>query len=214
MKAFILKSTTASIALILAGCAQEAGGDIDYLTSNTTLGHANTNNAIVQSAYLRGGYLADMSNKFRAAVPDTINFEFNRYNLDASARAILDQQAAWIRANPAIKFRVYGHTDLVGSNSYNQTLGLRRAQAAVNYLVARGVPRSKLEAVASYGETRPLIDTGDPERLNRRTVTEVFGFASGYAGTDLDGKYANRIYNQYWRGETTEITIEDADTTN
>jgi peptidoglycan-associated lipoprotein len=212
MKALILKSTTASIALILAGCAQEAG-EIGYLATSSNIGVANTNNTIVQSAYLRGGYLADMSARFRAAAPDTINFEFNRYNLDASARAILDKQAAWIRANPAIKFRVYGHTDLVGSNAYNQSLGLRRAQAAVNYLVARGVPRSKLEAVASYGETRPLINTGDPERLNRRTVTEVYGYASGYSGTDLDGKYANRIYNEYWQGGEVEIELADTDTT-
>ncbi len=206
MKALSLKLTTASIALILAGCVQEAGD----ISTSSAFGASNTNNTIAQSAYLRGGLLADLAAKFRAAVPDTINFEFNRADLDAEARGILDQQASWIIANPSIKFRVYGHTDLVGSNAYNQRLGLRRAQAAVNYMVARGVPRSKLEAVSSFGETRPLIDTGDPERLNRRTVTEVIGFASGYVGTDLDGKYANRIYTEYWQGDTTEISIDDA----
>ena len=203
-KAFILKSTTVSIALILAGCASETGD----IPSNATFGAAHNNNAIAQSAYLRGGLLADLAAKFRASVPDTINFEFNKSQLDAEARAALDKQAAWIISNPSIKFRVYGHTDLVGSNGYNQALGLRRARTAVNYLVSRGVPRSKLEAVSSFGKTRPLIDTSDPERLNRRTVTEVFGFASGFVGTDLDGKYADRIYNEYTQGGAVEIEID------
>ncbi|MEO0960151.1 MAG: OmpA family protein, partial [Pseudomonadota bacterium] len=179
MKSILLKSSPLLLAIAVAGCdtsslLQTAG---ETNAASRAFGGANANNTVAQSAYLKGGILADLSNSFRAAAPDMINFAFNSSELDAEARSILDRQAAWISANPAIRFRVYGHTDKVGSNAYNQRLGLRRAQAAVRYLVSRGVPRNKLEAVASFGETRPLVDTQNRERLNRRTVTEVVGFA-------------------------------------
>ncbi|RMD93235.1 MAG: OmpA family protein, partial [Alphaproteobacteria bacterium] len=96
-----------------------------------------------------------------------------------------------------LKFRVYGHTDLVGSPAYNKRLGLRRARAAVRYLISRGVNADNLEAMASFGETKPLIVTENPERRNRRTVTEVSGFARNFVGSDLDGKYAAALYQRY-----------------
>ncbi len=202
MKSILLKTSPLLLAIAVSGCDTTAllntAGETD--AASKAFGSASANNVVAQSAYLKGGILADLSNSFRAATPDMINFAFNSTVLDTEARAILDRQAAWISANPAIRFRVYGHTDKVGSNSYNQRLGLRRAQAAVNYMVARGVPRAKLEAVSSFGETRPLVDTQNRERLNRRTVTEVVGFARGFVGDDLDGKYANGFYLGYVSG--------------
>lgn len=193
MKRTILKSTAVVSALALAGCTGEVAGDL-----GPVFGSSITTNTLTQAAYLEGGLLAQLSKSFRAAAPDMINFAFDSTVLDAEARAILDQQAAWISANPAVRFRVYGHTDLVGSSGYNQRLGLRRARAAVNYMVARGAPRSRLEAVASFGETRPLVNTQDRERLNRRTVTEVIGINRGArVGDDLDGNVALGLYGDY-----------------
>lgn len=194
MKHLMIKSTAIVAALLLAGCEGQRAGE---MSSSATFGSANASNTLAQSAYLKGGILADISNRFRAAAPDMINFAFNSVALDATAQATLDRQAEFIRSNPYVRFRVYGHTDLVGSAGYNQRLGLRRAQAAVNYLVGRGVQRDKVEAVASFGETRPLVNTQDRERLNRRTVTEVIGFAGGNPGGDFDGKVANNLYNGY-----------------
>ena len=114
--------------------------------------------------------------------------------------AVLDKQANFIRQFPEVRFKVFGHTDLVGSQGYNHALGLRRAKAVVNYLVNRGISRSRLEAVVSYGKTRPLIQTNDPEVRNRRTVTEVSGFVAN-APLVLNGKYAAII----WRTYTTEL---------
>ena len=116
--------------------------------------------------------------------------------LDAEAQEILRRQAHWIKQFPEIRFRVYGHTDLVGSNAYNKSLGQRRANAVVAYLASQGVSRARLEAVASFGETRPLVATEERERRNRRTVTEVSGFVKRHP-TLLDGKYANIIYREY-----------------
>ncbi|WP_150121224.1 OmpA family protein, partial [Sulfitobacter sp. HI0076] len=71
----------------------------------------------------------DLANRFASEVRSTVTFAFNSDRLDANAQAILRQQAGWIRQFPEMRFRVYGHTDLVGSQTYNRALGLRRAQA-------------------------------------------------------------------------------------
>jgi peptidoglycan-associated lipoprotein len=62
-----------------------------------------------------------------------------------------------------VRFKVFGHTDLVGGQGYNYNLGLRRAKAVVNYLVPRESAPQRLEAVVSYGKSRPLIQTNQPE---------------------------------------------------
>ncbi|MFN7051968.1 MAG: OmpA family protein, partial [Gemmobacter sp.] len=54
----------------------------------------------------------------------------------------------------------------------------------------------RLEALVSYGETRPVIVTLAPEQRNRRTVTEVSGFAQG-SQAPLNGKYAAVIWREY-----------------
>ena len=185
----------------LAGCAtsndpvytqfhREAGA----LTDTGYFGNATLNNKLVQTGERQ--YTIDLANRFAAEVNSMVTFAFNSSALDGHARAILQQQASWIRQFPEIRFRVYGHTDLVGSDSYNRTLGKRRADAVVAYLAQLGISRSRLEAVVSYGETQPLVVTQGRERRNRRTVTEVSGFV-GRHPTVLDGKYAQIIYRDY-----------------
>lgn len=183
-------ATTVVIGLGLSGCSQEAGLE----PGSRTLGNATQTNELVMRGEL--DYAISLGNRFAGDVPTTVNFAFDSARLDATSMQILDQQANWIRQFPEVRFRVYGHTDKVGSASYNYGLGKRRAVAVVNYLAARGISRSRLEALVSYGETRPVIDTQDRERQNRRTVTEVSGFVKRHP-TVLDGKYAQIIYREY-----------------
>ncbi|UWQ17531.1 OmpA family protein [Jannaschia sp. M317] len=140
--------------------------------------------------------VSHLGGRFAATVPTTINFAFNSAALDATARSVLDQQAHFIRQFPEVRFSVYGHTDAVGSAGYNEGLGRRRAQAAVNYLATKGISSSRLAALVSFGETRPLVPTQSRERANRRTVTEVAGFVAGNPLV-LDGKYAQIVYRRY-----------------
>jgi len=144
-------------------------------------------------------YTGILGQRFAETVPTTINFAFNSAQLDGAARAILNQQAAFIRHFPEVQFSVYGHTDAVGSNAYNRRLGRRRAEAAVNYLVSQGIHRSRLRALVSFGETELLVHTQDPEIRNRRTVTEVTGFMRNHPLV-LDGRYAEIIYRTYRGG--------------
>ncbi len=186
-----------------SGIGREAGHEL----FEEDLGLATANNVAVQTGQLSGSYAANLTRKFASEAPARINFAFNSAQLDQTAQRQLRQQAQWIKAHPQIVFRVYGHTDKVGSNGYNKRLGLRRARAAVNYLVSLGVNRKKVKAVSSFGETRPLVLTEGANRTNRRTITEVSGFAGKGRASDLDGKYAKTVYEQYI---STTYTVEES----
>jgi outer membrane protein OmpA-like peptidoglycan-associated protein len=169
---------------------REAGSIVD----SGSFGNATMRNTLAMTEPER--FTIALGERFAAEIDSTITFAFDSAVLDADARATLTQQARWIAQFPEIRFRVYGHTDKVGSETYNRQLGLRRARAAVNFLVAQGISRDRLEAVTSFGETRPLIPTEGRERQNRRTVTEVSGYVASHP-TILDGRYAEVIYRGY-----------------
>lgn len=192
------------LVLTAAGCNEQAGHWLD----TGSFGESTRNNTEIMSG--ARDYSIALGNRFAAEVPTTINFAFDSANLDEAARATLRQQADWIRQFPEVRFRVYGHTDLVGSPSYNKRLGLRRANAAVAYLGSLGISRSRLEAVVSYGETQPLIVTKDRERRNRRTVTDVSGFVDRHP-TVLDGKYAQIVYRDYVQSAVSPTTLTGVD---
>lgn len=177
--------------LALAGCVgeNEVGS-----TMGQGFGSATATNIGIETGQL--SYAVDLSRRFASEVPNTVNFDFDSSTLDDNARAVLRRQADWIRQFPEVRFRVFGYTDLVGSEAYNQGLGMRRARAAVAFLVSQGISRSRLEAVVSYGKTQPLIQIPTPERRNRRTVTDVSGFVKG-SPLVLDGKYADIVYRNY-----------------
>lgn len=180
----------------------EAGAQVD----SGVFGNATLNNTMVQTG--QQGFVLDLANRFATEVPSTVNFAFDSAVLDEEARAILRRQAQWIRQFPEVRFRVYGHTDLVGSAAYNRGLGLRRAQAVVHFLIGQGIDRGRLEAVASFGDTQPLIATPDRERRNRRTVTEVSGFVASNPLV-MDGKYAQIVYRDYVASGVVATTLSD-----
>ena len=66
-----------------------------------------------------------------------------------------------------MRFTIEGHTDAVGSRAANQDLSRRRATAVVDYLVGKGVDRSRFDAVG-YGADRPLDGISPTAALNRR----------------------------------------------
>lgn len=211
MKQLVL---TATALMALSACGQpdptrssffrEAG----LAANDGGFGNATMNNVLAQSG--DSSYRISLQHRFSAEVASTINFAFNSTALDEQARATLRQQAQWINQFPEVHFKVYGHTDLVGSTAYNRRLGLARAEAAVLYLTSQGVSRSRLEAVVSFGETQPLIVTEGQERRNRRTVTEVAGFLQNHP-TVLNGKYAEIIFREYVASAVPVTTTAAAD---
>ncbi|MBV1927855.1 MAG: OmpA family protein [Rhodobacteraceae bacterium] len=183
---------------------RESGTQVDV----GTFGSATMNNIGVQSGSL--AYAESLAKRFDEEVPSTINFAFNSTVIDPQAQQILIVQADWIRQFPEVRFRVYGHTDAVGTAAYNQRLGQRRANAVVAFLTRHGISRARLEAVSSFGETQPLIVSQGRERKNRRTVTQVSGFVKRHP-TVLDGKYAQIIFRDYVASAQAETVLTGVD---
>lgn len=105
---------------------------------------------------------------------ERVGFAFDSSRLDAAARDALDQAVRVIRDNPGVRLAVIGHTDSVGTAAYNQGLSERRAAAVVDYLVSRGIDRSRLSA-EGRGEAEPVAsnDTDDGRERNRRVQLVV-----------------------------------------
>lgn len=177
--------------LALAGCLDTR---VSSSLDQDGFGETTANNLAVETG--QRGFVIDLSRRFASEVPDMVNFAFDSAYLDGEAQAVLMKQAAWIKRFPEVRFRVYGYTDEVGTEHYNYGLGLRRAQAVVSFLASQGISRSRLQAVVSYGKTRPLVDVPTPERKNRRAITDVSGFVKN-APLVLDGRYAEIVYRSY-----------------
>ena len=122
-----------------------------------------------------GGVVPGSDADFRRSVTsNTVNFSVDQFDIDATARRILDSQADWLGRNPRVRITIEGHCDERGTREYNLALGDRRANAAKNYLAARGVDPARMTTI-SYGKERPAALGSDEESWaqNRRAVTIV-----------------------------------------
>jgi peptidoglycan-associated lipoprotein len=109
---------------------------------------------------------------FAVNVGDRVFFESDSSELTSTAQATLDKQARWLQQYARFNFTVEGHADERGTREYNFALGARRAEAAKNYLVARGIPGGRIHTL-SYGKERPVAVCNDIScwSQNRRAVT-------------------------------------------
>lgn len=188
----------------LAGCTGTS--ELIHVTEQT----AAYSNLVAQAANTyQDQRMVATAVRFRAATPDTVTFAFNSAEIDPEARRVLDLQAMWLAANPAVRMRIVGHADAVGGEGYNQRIGLRRARAVTRYLESKGVESSRLDAVESRGEEELLVPTEDRERRNRRSVTHVAGFERGFTGQTLDGRRAVISYYEY-TADRTEGAVAEA----
>ncbi len=116
---------------------------------------------------------------FVVNVGDRVFFESDASELTSVAQATLDKQARWLSQYPRYTITVEGHADERGTREYNFALGQRRAEAAKNYLAARGVPASRIRTI-SFGKERPVAVCNDIScwSQNRRAVTVLGGPSS------------------------------------
>jgi peptidoglycan-associated lipoprotein len=107
-------------------------------------------------------------------VGDRVFFDTNSSQLTMAARTTLENQAAWLAQYTHLGIVIEGHADERGTREYNLALGERRATAAKNYLIALGVPPSRITTV-SYGKERPAVPGANEGAWaqNRRGVTKV-----------------------------------------
>ncbi len=104
-----------------------------------------------------------------------LNFEFDRYQIENVVNrdelANLDRYIQNVLASEANEFlTVVGHTDSVGSQAYNYTLGMNRARAVRDYLISQGVPANRIAPPASRGKLDLLPDYAPDSVYQRRVV--------------------------------------------
>ena len=102
---------------------------------------------------------------------EDIHFDFDKFNLKAEAREILNRHAEWLNKNKDVKLAIIieGHCDERGTADYNMALGQRRASQAAKYLIGMGIDAGRITTI-SYGLELPL-DPGHNEEAwakNRR----------------------------------------------
>ncbi len=112
---------------------------------------------------------------FAQSAGDRVFFEEDSSDLTPKAQATLDRQVAWLQRYDR-PFTIEGHADERGTREFNFALGQRRAQATKDYIVARGIPASRVRTI-SYGKERPVAVCNDIScwAQNRRAVTAVAG---------------------------------------
>ncbi len=117
---------------------------------------------------------------FQQTVGDRVLFAVDQSTLSPQAQTVLQGQAEWLLANPDYVATIEGHADEQGTREYNLALGARRANAAREYLISRGVAGNRLTTV-SFGKERPIeiCSTEDCYSKNRRAVTVLTGSTLG-----------------------------------
>ena len=97
-------------------------------------------------------------------------FETNTATLKSSSFPGLNEVVSIMLGTPGIILYIDGHTDYVGSDTFNQTLSENRARAVQNYIRSKGVSVSQLHA-SGFGKSRPIADNKTPAgRMQNRRV--------------------------------------------
>ena len=109
-------------------------------------------------------------------VGDRVFYAFNKSTLNSDDKGTLDRQSMWLAKYPNVNVQIAGNCDERGTEEYNIALGQRRANAARDYLVAKGTPAGRITTI-SYGKDRPQPDAlGHTEAdwaKNRNAITSV-----------------------------------------
>jgi outer membrane protein OmpA-like peptidoglycan-associated protein len=149
----------------------------------------------------------------RAQDSSTVYFEFDKYELTSEAKQTLDKILAKQNLYSAL---IYGHTDQLGTNSYNERLSIKRANAVKEYFLAKGVNPQKMKLIKGFGEAMPAIAQLDAasRQANRRVVIvadyEVFATDS----VVIDEKPETPVTNSPVRKPVKERLIDEVtDTT-
>jgi outer membrane protein OmpA-like peptidoglycan-associated protein len=116
-----------------------------------------------------------------------IYYDFDKWNIRPDASLELDKLVKVLEENPEINIELGSHTDSRGSDEYNRVLSQKRAEAAVAYIVSRGISQSRITA-KGYGENIPVnqcvngVKCSDEEfQMNRRTEFKVTSISKNQA---------------------------------
>ena len=128
----------------------------------------------------------------KAITLENIIYEFDRSDLSKSTTEALDTTLYKILVfNPDIIVEVSSHTDDKGTDDYNLKLSQKRAESVVNYMISKGIDKSRIKAIG-YGESSPIApnknengsDNPEGRAKNRRTDFKIIGTITNYGDDD------------------------------
>jgi outer membrane protein OmpA-like peptidoglycan-associated protein len=108
-----------------------------------------------------------------AFIFENIFFDFDRDELQPQSMSSLVRLYDFLMVNEDVRILISGHTDNVGSDTYNQNLSQRRAESVKNYLLSKGIKEDRMLSIG-MGDKEPILPNDSPENraLNRRiTIT-------------------------------------------
>ncbi len=127
------------------------------------------------NAYYKNPFKVDIQfQPSKTFVLQDCNFETGKANLEPDSYAVLDELVAYLVRKDDERIEIGGHTDNVGKPAANLKLSLERAQAVMDYLIAKNIDPSRLTA-KGYGMTVPIDDnkTEEGRAQNRRTEVKI-----------------------------------------
>jgi OOP family OmpA-OmpF porin len=110
----------------------------------------------------------------RTIILDNVLFDFDKTAIKPDGAKILDRLVEFLKENRNKRVDFEGHTDSIGTEKYNQGLSERRARAAQDYIVKKGIDPSRI-ATRGFGKTKPIADnkTRDGRAKNRRVEAKI-----------------------------------------
>ena len=133
--------------------------DIRYVMMASARGYLNQNFELKtgpdekNETYIVDVYLSPIS---KPVVIENIFYDFDKATLRPESQKALDEMIKMLNDNPNVTIELGAHTDRKGSDQYNERLAQRRAQSVVDYLIAGGIEKERLEA-KGYGESVPKV---------------------------------------------------------
>lgn len=153
-------------ALIGAGIGALAGGAVGYFLDQQE-------EELTQDLQGTGAQVAREGETLKVTMPD-VSFRTGSAEIDPGFYGPLNSVAATLKQYNQSYINIYGHTDSVGDEAFNQTLSKQRADSVAQYLIAQGVNPQRI-ITEGFGETRPVATNETPQgrAANRRVEISI-----------------------------------------
>jgi outer membrane protein OmpA-like peptidoglycan-associated protein len=112
-------------------------------------------------------------NRLKLDIPSDVSFDVGRSAIKPNFAPILNQFATSLNQNPVTTVTIIGHTDNTGSDAINNPLSIDRADSARDYLVSRGVARTRI-ATDGRGSREPVADNATQQGRDKNRRVEIY----------------------------------------
>ena len=112
-------------------------------------------------------------NRLKLDIPSDVSFDTGRSAIKSNFAPILSQFATSLNQNSVTTVTIIGHTDSTGSDAVNNPLSIDRADAARDYLVSRGVARTRI-MTDGRGSREPVADNGSQQGRDKNRRVEIY----------------------------------------